>query len=116
MNVTQVLQSATGTKSKEKEAKTNNAEFLKAFEKQTKITNGKKNSSSNKDAKSDKLEEKSLKSGKNSEEKVENESEEDSLTFTLVNPFLNLDAQVKDLENWRQKPHYIQRKALAKPG
>lgn len=98
MNVTQVLQSATGTKSKEKEAKTNNAEFLKAFEKQTKITNGKKNSSSNKDAKSDKLEEKSLKSGKNSEEKVENESEEDSLTFTLVNPFLNLDAQVKDLE------------------
>lgn len=104
VNVTQVLQSAVETKNKGKNSKKVTTEFKKVFNHQSKLAKEKKSASENKPNPSENPEEKETKAGATSETKTEGvlkeevETEENDKTFVLVNPFFNLDAQVKDLE------------------
>lgn len=91
MNVTQVIQSAVQQKSKGKETEINVKDFSKAFEKYTSSSDSKRKKQTSEEIESEELKEQAPDSTEQSE------SETEPAPFTLINPFLNLDAQVTDL-------------------
>lgn len=91
MNVTQVTQSTNLVKNKGKETKREDADFSKAFEKLKTAIKEKEKKSTGKDAQSEGLKDQSTDTNEEAKQEVE------PVSFTLINPFLDLETQVKDL-------------------
>lgn len=92
MNVTQTIQSAVQVKSKGKQPEIDGEKFSNAFEQLTSGSDLKKESQLTEGSESEEL-------GKqNSDSNRETEKEAESASFTLINPFLNLESEIKDIK------------------
>ncbi|SFC40315.1 hook-length control protein FliK [Alkalibacterium subtropicum] len=92
MNVTQVIQSAVQVKSKGAHTEKDGETFSKALEQLTAGSDTKEKSQLTEGAGSEELEKQS------SEADDASEKEAEPATFTLVNPFLNLESEIKDIK------------------
>ncbi|GEK89354.1 Flagellar hook-length control protein FliK [Alkalibacterium putridalgicola] len=92
MNVTQTIQSAVQVKSKGNQPEIDGEKFSKAIEQFTSASDLEKGSQLTEDSESEELGKQS------SESNGETEKEAEPASFTLINPFLNLESEIKDIK------------------